>query len=231
MAASGPDEHVRVYRAIAAVARRPNAWATRLRVDGRERIPREGGLLIVSNHMSWWDPVILGSIVPRPIHYLAKKEVFKGPFTRWFFTNAGAIPVDRQRGGNVEAMAAARDVLDAGGCVGIFPEGTRAAPGRTLPPRTGAARLALATGVDVMPVAILSDRFWGRGMGLPKFGEKVYVAVGETMRVPRDAAGADDPDVARKVTEDVFGRVRALLDRTLAAREAGEAWPAVDFKA
>ncbi|HVL49423.1 MAG TPA: lysophospholipid acyltransferase family protein [Candidatus Thermoplasmatota archaeon] len=223
------EDPVRLYRAIYRAARRPNAAVTRLRVDGLHHIPEEGGLIVASNHLSWWDPVILGTVLPRPIHFLAKKEVFRGPFTNWFFSSAGAIPVDRQKGGNIEALAAAVRVIETGGVVGIFPEGTRAAPGRTLPPRTGVARLALATGAPVLPVAVLSDRFWGRGRATPRFGETVYVAVGPPVSFPRDPAAAADANVTPKVTADIFDRVVVELGRAEAARAAGAAWPRMSF--
>lgn len=206
------------YKAMHAFAR---PWHNPLFVRGRgiENVPREGACILAANHSSWWDPIVLGACVGRPVCYLGKREVFRGPFTRWFFGRGGVIPVDRNAR-NPDAMAKALEALRVGRVIGVFPEGTRHV-GRLGPARPGAARLALQSGAPVVPAAILSDRFWGPGRKLPRLTERVWLNVGEPMRVKGDAA---DPTQARAATDEVMAAIRALLDEARAARDAKARW-------
>ena len=206
------------YRAMHAFA---HSWHNPLlvRAKGAENLPREGGFLYAANHTSWWDPIVMAAIVGRPVSFLGKKEVFKGPFTRWFFGRGGVIPVDRNAR-NPEAFAAALQALRDGRCIGIFPEGTRHV-GKLGPARPGVARLALQAGVPVVPAGILSDRFWGPGRKVPRFTEKVRINVGRPMTLDGDP---EDPEAWRRGTERVMAAVDALLNEAWLARQRGETW-------
>lgn len=121
-----------------------------LRVSGIERVPREGGLLIASNHISEMDPPVLGSCIPRTVRFMAKSELFKTRALSWLFTQLGAFPVNR-RGVDRTALLTAESILVEGGALLIFPEGTRSTDGRPLPPKPGVGLLASRTGVPVLP--------------------------------------------------------------------------------
>jgi 1-acyl-sn-glycerol-3-phosphate acyltransferase len=127
-------------------------------VSGEERIPA-GPAILAANHESVVDPFVLGLATPRVVHYMAKAELFENALTRPFMHDFGTFPVERGRGDR-EAMARARALLEQGEIVGMFPQGT-VNPFRNRPFRRGAARLALETGVSVVPVCLVgTERVW-----------------------------------------------------------------------
>jgi 1-acyl-sn-glycerol-3-phosphate acyltransferase len=135
----------------------------RLRVRGREHIPREGAVLIVSNHVSQADPPVMGvAALPRKTYYMAKIELFRIPVLRRMVRGLGAFPVERG-GADRRAMRLAREVLRRGDQLLMFPEGTRFTDGVLRPGFPGAGALALEPGVTVVPAAIYgTQRPWRR---------------------------------------------------------------------
>ncbi|MBE3519988.1 MAG: 1-acyl-sn-glycerol-3-phosphate acyltransferase [Firmicutes bacterium] len=128
--------------------------AFRLEVSGLDKVPARGPAILCSNHISWWDPVILGCLVKRPIRFMAKKELFRYPIFGTLLRWLGAFPVDRGKA-DVGAIREGLRVLEAGEVVGIFPEGTRQRDRSRLgAPHPGAALLALKTDAPIVPVAI-----------------------------------------------------------------------------
>ncbi|HUR68464.1 MAG TPA: lysophospholipid acyltransferase family protein [Candidatus Thermoplasmatota archaeon] len=201
------------YRAIHRVAQ-PLHNPLVVRANGVDNIPREGGFLLAGNHTSWWDPIVLQTTTPRPVNWLAKKEMMNNRFNKWFFFDkGGCIPVDRNAQ-NPEAFHAATQALRDGRIIGIFPEGTRHV-GTLGPAKTGVARLAMESGAPVVPVGILSDRFWGKGKKLPDLRHKVWLNVGKPMHLSGDA---------RAETDRVMGAIGALLDEARRARDAKARW-------
>jgi 1-acyl-sn-glycerol-3-phosphate acyltransferase len=133
----------------------------RLRVRGKEHLPRTGPTLVVCNHVSQADPPVLGlSISPRRTYYMAKEELFRVPGVRRAIWRLGSFPVDRG-GADRRAMRLAREVLGRGDLLLMFPEGTRSPEGRLGPGLPGAGSLGLVPGVAVVPAAV-----WGSQMGL-----------------------------------------------------------------
>jgi 1-acyl-sn-glycerol-3-phosphate acyltransferase len=122
-------------------------------IHGAGKVPREGPLIVASNHRRYVDPVFVSMTVPRRIQWMAKKELFVFPFERFFYF-IGAFPVDRAKGGR-SALKTALNLLAAGWALGIFPEGTR----RTSynpedAPKSGVAMLASRGGAPVLPVFV-----------------------------------------------------------------------------
>jgi 1-acyl-sn-glycerol-3-phosphate acyltransferase len=136
------QERTRTYRAAMAISR-PVAWWGRLRVEGLESVPTSGPLLIVGNHDSHWDPVMVGFGARRcrQIRALAKSDLWKIRGLAPVLNGMGQIPIDRGKG-DQQALARAIETLRAGACIGVFPEGTRSR-GKVLRARSGAGRLAL----------------------------------------------------------------------------------------
>src|SRR3712207_1480086 len=129
---------------------------------GREHIPQSGPLLLAANHRSFLDPFVLGTMVKRPVYYVAKKELFANPLQGWFLNALGAFPVDRGAS-DKEMLETARQILARGDAVLIFPEGTRVRPGGLGTPKRGIGRLALETGAPVVPLAVLGTENIRRG--------------------------------------------------------------------
>jgi 1-acyl-sn-glycerol-3-phosphate acyltransferase len=136
------QERTRTYRAAMALSR-PVAWWGRLRVEGLESVPASGPLLIVGNHDSHWDPLMVGvaAMPRRQIRALAKSDLWKVRGLGPILNGMGQIPIDRGKG-DQQALARAIETLGAGACIGVFPEGTRSR-GKVLRARSGVGRLAL----------------------------------------------------------------------------------------
>ena len=131
---------------------------------GREHIPDEGPVILASNHRSFLDPFVIGTMTRRPVYYVAKKELFTyNRVLSWLLNALGAFPVDRGAG-DQDTIETAKIILERGEIVLMFPEGTRTRPGALGKPRRGVGRLALETGAPVVPIA--DHRHRGRPPGL-----------------------------------------------------------------
>jgi 1-acyl-sn-glycerol-3-phosphate acyltransferase len=124
----------------------------RARVFGSNNVPADGPLIVACNHISYYDPPVLGSLCPRRLRYMAKKELFAIPVLGPVIRALGAYAVDRQ-GSAAGAIKRSLQVLESGGAVGIFPEGTRNAGG-TATAQTGVALLATLAQAPIVPARI-----------------------------------------------------------------------------
>ena len=136
------NERTRTYR-VAMAVNRPVALWSRLRVEGVESLPESGPLLVVGNHDSHWDPLMVGmaALKRRQIRALAKAELWDVRGLAPVLDGMGQIPIERGKG-DKQALAKAIETLRAGACIGVFPEGTRSR-GKVLRARSGIGRLAL----------------------------------------------------------------------------------------
>ena len=131
----------------------------RVRVEGREHIPADGPVILAANHQSFCDSFFLPLVVKRRVTYVAKAEYFDSWKTAWFFRAAGQIPMNRSGGdASQRALDTATEVLQGGGVLAIYPEGTRAPDVRLHKGKTGVARLGLGCGVPVVPVGLVGTR-------------------------------------------------------------------------
>lgn len=129
----------------------------RWKVEGTANLPREGAVIVIANHQSYWDPVVLGTALSRRVYFMAKEELFQIPLFGLLLRLLGAFPVRREVYDR-RAFKMALDHLMRGHVVGIFPEGTRSHTGKLLPAQPGAAMLALRSGAPVVPVALIGTR-------------------------------------------------------------------------
>jgi glycerol-3-phosphate dehydrogenase (NAD(P)+) len=160
----------------------------------------KGGLIVAANHRSFLDPFIVGGSLPwrRPMNYVAKVELFRRPLQGWLLSRLGAFPIRRGES-DEESMATARMIVERGGTVCIFPEGTRIRRGTLSTPRRGVGRLALQTGAPVIPTAVIGTEHVRRGWRIRP--RKVKVRLGRPMTFPR----AEEPSKA--LAETVTGRI------------------------
>ncbi len=130
--------------------------------EGLDNVPRQGSAMFVSNHQAVMDSFYLPLICPRQLTFPAKKEYFTGTgfvgaIQRFFFTSVGQVPIDRTAKDAGDALIdTAKTVFARDDILGIYPEGTRSPDGRIYRGRTGMARIAMATNVDVIPVAMIN---------------------------------------------------------------------------
>ncbi len=199
-----------LYRLVRVLVRAVLRLWFRIRVAGLDHIPEEGATIIAPNHKNFLDPFFIGIVTERPVRYMAKTELFRGPL-RWLFPRLGAFPVRRGEA-DAEALATARAVLEAGGVVVVFPEGTRVEqPDALGAPHHGAGRLAIETGAPIVPAAITGTAHLWRG-ALPRI-KRVQLA----FLPPVTPARSEDPDALTRLideqvwpaVQDEYGRLRA----------------------
>ncbi|MFJ8582386.1 lysophospholipid acyltransferase family protein [Micromonospora sp. NPDC093277] len=199
--------------------------AFRPTVEGLENIPVTGGAIFAGNHLSVADELFIGTVVPRHLAFWAKSEYFKGTgvkgrFSKFVLTGLGAIPVERAGGrAALSAFDAAIPVLQSGDLVAVYPEGTRSPDGRLYRGRTGAARLALAAGVPIIPVGMIgTDKVQPIGTRVPRPGRaEIIVRVGK----PLDFTGrSDDRTSLREITDEVMAEIQRLTGQEYVPRYA-----------
>ena len=178
------------------------------RVEGRHRIPPEGRLIVVSNHLSFVDSFLVPiALLPRRVTVLTKAEYFegkglKGAFNRWFLTSMGYVPVRRGTGrAALGALDQGIEIIETGRAFALYPEGTRSDDGRLYRGRAGIGALVLSTGAQVLPVGIIgTERMQPVGQKIPTTFARVTVRIGEPMEFGQYAA--DPPGKARRMIAD-----------------------------
>jgi 1-acyl-sn-glycerol-3-phosphate acyltransferase len=202
----------------------PIIWMKRMRVRGAEHVPETGPVLIVSNHVSQWDPPTLGFAArPRKSRYMAKLELFRIPVYNYVIWRLGAFPVERG-GADRRALRLARDLLRRGEVLLMFPEGTRNPEGRLRPGLPGAGSLGLEPGVTVVPAAV-----WG--------SQKRFGPIRVVLGPPLDLSDLRDGPRSRRsqaAVERMMAAVAGLLpqaggpaQRPPGSRDPAEAPPEV----
>lgn len=171
----------------------------RLSRIGLEHVPQDGPYIVAANHRSFLDPFMIAVIARRPLYYVAKRELFERRWQGWLLNALGAFPVDRGNSDG-EMLETARAILARGDSVLIFPEGTRIRPGALGRPRRGVGRLALETGVPVVPVAIHGTEAIRRGWRIRP--HKVRLRVGRPLTFPR--VEAPSRELAAAVTDRIW---------------------------
>lgn len=188
------------------------------RVEGLEHVPRRGPVVLAPNHVSIMDSIILASVVPRRLTFVAKAEHFDDWRSGWALRLTGQIPVLRGSGMAIgRAMAAARKVLTEGGALAIYPEGTRSRDGKLHVGNSGPAWLAMATGAPIVPIGLVGTAaVHAPGEPLPHPFRRATVRFGAPVLAPVGDAAAN-PQVARAdLTAVVMSAIAALSGQDLA---------------
>lgn len=174
------------------------------RVINAKNLHFKSKCIVIANHTSNWDPILLGHLVrPVNLRYMAKEELFKNGFLKKFFLGMGVIPVGRGKS-DLKAMKAALTALKNGQSLGIFPEGHRSETGEMQPFEMGAAVIALKTNTPVLPVYLDCKGY--------KIFHRVTVAVGERIDLNGIVNGKADSDTVAKMTDLLFEKMVALRE-------------------
>jgi 1-acyl-sn-glycerol-3-phosphate acyltransferase len=196
-----------IYRSARVIAWVVTHLVCRYRVSGLQHVPATGPLLIAANHLSWYDPLILGVVLPRRVWFFTRQEIFHWPVVGGLCLLTGQIPV--QRGASDRAaLERALACLRKGQAVMIFPEGTVERQEQMLPARTGAAMLALRSGATILPIAHTGTRRILRS--LRSWFPRVCIEIGAPF-TPRLPEGVARKAALRDVTEEIMERIAAMM--------------------
>jgi 1-acyl-sn-glycerol-3-phosphate acyltransferase len=207
-------------------------------VEGLENIPETGGAILASNHLSFSDSFFLPAVLDRKVTFIAKAEYFtspgvKGKLTAAFFKGVGQLPVDRSgaRGAGEAAIRSGIRVIESGELFGIYPEGTRSPDGRLYRGKPGGlARIALATGAPVIPVAMIdTEKIQPPGKVMPRL-MRPGIRIGKPLDFSRYNGMDGDRFILRAVTDQVMYEIMKLSGQeyediyaTAAKRQIAEA--------
>lgn len=183
---------------------------------GLDKIPESGPVILASNHLAVMDSLYLPLLAKRQLTFLAKKEYFTTPgfaggIQKWFFSSVGQVPIDRQdKDQSDAALHTALKVLAKGDPLGMYPEGTRSPDGRLYRGKTGMARIALASGAPVYPVAMIDTQKANIAGSWILRPHRIGVVVGDPID-PADFADAGDAYTqARALTDYVMEKLAEL---------------------
>ncbi|WP_255788259.1 lysophospholipid acyltransferase family protein [Mycobacteroides abscessus] len=188
----------------------------RPKVEGLENIPSSGPAILAGNHLAVVDSFFLPLVCPRRVTFLAKSEYFTEPgFKGWlkkvFFGGSGQVPIDRTSADAAEnALSTAKRLLGEGKLLGIYPEGTRSPDGRLYKGKTGLARMALATGVPVIPVAMVGTNVMNPPGTARWHFSKVTVKIGKPLDFSRFDGMAGNRFIERAVIDEVMYELMQL---------------------
>ncbi|MFH9085928.1 lysophospholipid acyltransferase family protein [Streptomyces sp. NPDC017673] len=227
-----------MYGAMKVAIGGPLKVAFRPWVEGLENVPATGPAILASNHLSFSDSFFLPVVLDRKVTFIAKAEYFttpgvKGRLTAAFFKGVGQLPVDRSgaRGAGEAAIRSGIEVLERGELFGIYPEGTRSPDGRLYRGKPGGlARVALATGAPVIPVAMIdTEKIQPPGQVLPKL-MRPGIRIGKPLDFSRYQGMEHDRFVLRALTDEVMYEIMKLSGQeyvdiyaTAAKRQIAEA--------
>lgn len=204
---------VSLYGLVKVVLRPFTTVAFDARVSGVENVPSVGPLVVASNHLSYWDPPLLGTWFPRTVHFMAKRELFDNPLFGAILSRVHAFPVERESA-DVGAIRRALRILRNGEVVGIFPEGRRN-PSGDLQARNGAVLLAATAKCPIVPVALLGTNAAARRLR----ASHVEVRIG----VPLRFQGSERKPTKSELTswtELLAARIAELMDRNADSKSA-----------
>ncbi len=220
------------YRFAVGVLRPPIRMAAARDWQGTENLPRRGGFIAAGNHVSHIDPVSFSDFLDAhgcPPRFLAKQSLFEAPVIGRVLRGAGQIPVRRESGDAATALAAALDAVHAGECVALYPEATLTRdPGLwPMTGKTGAARIALATGCPVIPIAQ-----WGPQDLLAPYAKRprpfprktIHVWAGPPVDLSAFAGSPATPTILRAATDSILDAITSILCRIRGEPAPAERW-------
>ncbi|MFT4231361.1 MAG: lysophospholipid acyltransferase family protein [Leucobacter sp.] len=226
-----------VFWLLAALLLPPWSLMARYRFTPQSKLPQTGPFILAPNHYSEIDPLAMGAAVwhlGRLPRFMAKASLFKVPVVGWLLRSSGQIPVEREgavrsRASGANPMGAAGALIEREAGVIVYPEGTLTRDPDLWPMRgkSGAIRLALETGIPLIPVA-----HWGTQRLMPRYGKRIHpfprktihVAVGEPIDLSRFAGRHPDQKVISEATGELMGAITALLAQLRGEQPPAERW-------
>jgi 1-acyl-sn-glycerol-3-phosphate acyltransferase len=182
----------------------------RVQRDGICTIPREGPVIVASNHTSGVDPIIIETTAHRLAGFLVAREYYERPIAGWFMRLVHCVPIDRAQPGR-SFLSASLKLLQAGGCLGIFPEGTYPVPGEPPPrPKLGVGLLALRSGVPVIPCHISGTRYTENPIAAYFVRHHARIKYGKPVDLSGFRGREKDKDAHRQATELIMARINEL---------------------
>lgn len=193
-----------IYAVVKVILRVLFTVVLRMRVEGTENIPKEGPLVIASNHLSLLDPPVIGTAATRKVHFMAKQELFV-PILGDIYKILGAFPV-RRGGADRAAIKHGIEILQSSQVLAIFPEGTRSKTGKLGKAEPGALMMASKAMATIVPCCVIGTDFQRQGRIWPK----VTVRFGKPMYFPSDAV--INKEFLHNMTEDLMQRIAQLQE-------------------
>lgn len=172
----------------------------RVKIEGKENVPKDGAYILCGNHIHGLDAPVLIINMKRKINFIAKEEIFKSKFLWWLAEVFGIIPVKRGAS-DISSLKKSLQVIKKGEILGMFPEGTRNGLAKKVELKNGVAFLALKTNTKIIPIGI-------QGSFKP-FSRLIY-KIGEPMDFSQYASDKPGKDVLDKITSEVMGKVLEL---------------------
>lgn len=174
----------------------------RIKVNGKDNLPDNGGVMIMSNHISAFDPPLLAAIFDRPVRFMAKKELFENPVLKFILFLADAFPVDRDKT-DITAVKKALTLVKSNEVLGIFPEGTRRPEGKLGNPKAGSVMLAVKSGVPILPIGIKNIKKNGR----------ITINIGNTFTMDQFSNKKLSKSERKKAANYIKNKIKAQIDK------------------
>ncbi len=182
----------------------------RLKIEGSENVPRQGGFIVVSNHVSHLDPIILSISLKRPIHFMAKEELFEIPVFGFIISRLNAFPV-RRGSFDRKAIQNSLKLLDEEKVLGMFPEGTRSTDGKLNKPHHGPATFAYRVGVPIVPMGLIgTGEALRKGTWLPKF-KRIKVRIGEPLYFSKSSRVKIEKSDIIRASNEIMESISSLI--------------------
>ena len=204
-----------LYRVLQFIGRPIMKLYFRLRIEGRENLPKEGACIIVANHTSFLDPILICGILPRIIHYMTYAYFYYLPQLHWICKRVYCIPLKKD-GKDISALKKALRLLKDGEIVGIFPEGARSETGKLAKAKPGVALIALKANVPIIPIGIRGAyEALPKGSKFPK-PHPITINFGKPFMIQdyMDVNTQKSSELQQKITDLIMSKIAEVCSST-----------------